>query len=138
MAGVTGLTITASGVTSLLHGTVTFARTGINVGNDIYKIKEAISNNSQGSGTNTGKWHKGSYSSAEESLNKHFAKHGAEVGAKDVDQYLRKVESFAQNLKGAREVKISGATEGVYRYYKNGKYIDIIKSTKEIISFGSQ
>lgn len=83
-----------------------------------------------------GKWHKGSFSSPEESLIKHFKKHGAEVGATNVEQYLRKAESFANNLRGATKKPISGATSGVIRYYKNGKYIDIVDG--KIISFGKQ
>lgn len=84
----------------------------------------------------TGKWGKGSFETAAESLEAHFAKHGAEVGAKDIDQYLRKAEAFAQNLRGATKSPVPGATPGVMRYRKNGKYIDI-DPDGNIISFGT-
>ena len=87
--------------------------------------------------TNCGKWNKGSFDSQEDSLNKHYNKHGDEVGAKDMQQYLRKAESFAQNLRGAKKARISGHTQGVTRYYKNGKYIDLAPDGT-IISFGKQ
>lgn len=71
-------------------------------------------------------------------MQKHFEKHGEEVGAKNVQQYLRKAEEFARNLKGARKARnIPGETANVTRYYKNGKYIDLA-SDGTIISFGKQ
>ncbi|EMO0474983.1 VENN motif pre-toxin domain-containing protein [Pluralibacter gergoviae] len=82
-------------------------------------------------------WHQGSFGSSEDSLQKHYEKNGKEVGATSTEQYLRKAQAFADDLKGARKTNISGATEGVTRYYKNGKYIDIAGNGK-IISFGKQ
>jgi RHS repeat-associated protein len=70
------------------------------------------------------------------SIEYHFAEHQAEVGAKNLWQYLRKAQGFAQNLKGATSHPVEGATEGVTRYIKNGKYIDLT-ADKKIISFGS-
>ncbi|EPX60107.1 hypothetical protein D187_002193 [Cystobacter fuscus DSM 2262] len=83
------------------------------------------------------RWHEGSYDSPLDSLQKHFAKHGAEVGAKDVSQYLRKARGFAQNIKGAQKFPIEGATEGVIRYVKSGKYIDLAPDGR-IVSFGAR
>jgi len=57
------------------------------------------------------------------------------VGAEDVAQYIRKAEGFAQNLRGATKSYVDGAVEGVIRYKKNGKYIDIAPDGT-IISFG--
>ena len=74
---------------------------------------------------------------AADSLADHFRKHGAEVGAKDIDQYLRKAEAFAQNLRGATKSAVEGATPGVTRYKKLGKYVDIDRDGN-IISFGLQ
>ena len=85
----------------------------------------------------TGRWGKGSFATAAESLEYHFAEHGAEVGATNVDQYLRKAEGFAQNLRGATKSPVDGATPGVIRYKKLGKYIDIDREGN-IISFGTQ
>ncbi|WP_339098536.1 polymorphic toxin-type HINT domain-containing protein [Candidatus Enterococcus palustris] len=84
------------------------------------------------------KWHKGTFSDAKASLIKHFEKHGAEVKANSLEQYLNKAEDFSRKLKGARTKKIDYPTPNVVRYYKNGKYIDIHKPTGKIISFGKQ
>jgi uncharacterized sporulation protein YeaH/YhbH (DUF444 family) len=88
-------------------------------------------------GLRTGKWGPGSHGTAERSLRKHFEDHGREVGANDIDQYLRKAEGFAQNLKGATKSKVAGATQNVTRYKKNGNYIDL-DADGNIISFGAQ
>lgn len=83
-------------------------------------------------------WHEGSKNTPEESLQKHFEKHGKEVNAETAEQYLNKAKAFSENLKGARVVvNVGKYTEGVTRYYKNGKYIDIAPD-KRIISFGKQ
>ena len=79
---------------------------------------------------------KGSFDSPEGSLDYHFNKHGKEVGAENIEQYLRKATEFAKNLRGARTVKLNNPTPGVIRYYKNGKYLD--KLGDKIISFGKQ
>lgn len=83
----------------------------------------------------TGRWAKGSYKSAEESLIAHFNKHGVSVGAKDVDQYLRKATNFSGQLRGASKSPIKGATPNVMRYKKLGKFIDL-DNLGNIISFG--
>jgi hypothetical protein len=82
-----------------------------------------------------GSWSKGSFGSAKQSAIWHFKKHGAEVGAKDVEQYIRKAEQFARNLRGAKKSKVRGSTEGVTRYKKNGKYVDLAPNGS-IVSFG--
>lgn len=81
------------------------------------------------------KWHEGSYDSPEESLEAHFEKHGAELGAKDSAQYLRQAEGFARNLRGAVRGPVDGYTDGVMRYVKNGRYIDIAPDGR-FVSFG--
>ena len=85
--------------------------------------------------TGAQKWAQGSYGSPEESLQAHYNKHKDEVGAKDAEQYLRKAEDFAKNLRGATKKSVPGYTDGVTRYYKNGKYIDL-DPDGNIISFG--
>jgi hypothetical protein len=82
-------------------------------------------------------WHEGSYASPLRSLQEHFAKHGAELGAKDVAHYPRKARAFAQNLRGAQSFPVEGATEGVVRYVKKGQYIDRAPDGR-IISFGAR
>jgi RHS repeat-associated protein len=84
----------------------------------------------------TGKWGKGGFGSAADSLFYHFEKHGASVGAETVEQYLIKAQAFASRLTRAHRFPVEGATEGVVRYVKAGKYIDIAPG-KIIISFGS-
>ena len=67
----------------------------------------------------------------------HFNKHGAEVGAQDVEQYVRKAEAFKQNLRGANSYPVYGEVPGVKRYVKNGKYIDLAPDGS-IVSFGAR
>lgn len=58
------------------------------------------------------------------------------VGAKDIEQYIRKAEEFAKIAKkGSTKSPVKGEVEGVIRYMKNGKYIDIAPDGS-IISFG--
>ena len=63
---------------------------------------------------------------------------GDGVGAKNTEQYLRKAEEFAKNAKkGSTKSRVRGEVEGVIRYKKNGKYIDIAPD-RSIVSFGKQ
>lgn len=82
-------------------------------------------------------WHPGSYTSSEASLLDHFLRHGIEVGAEDVEQYLRKALGFKQNLRRAQRSFPQGATEGTIRYVKSGRYIDLAPDGR-IISFGRE
>lgn len=82
------------------------------------------------------KWGEGSFDSVEDSIEYHYKTHGEEVGASDLRQYLRKAKEFARNLKRARNLgEVDGATPGVIRYEKNGRYIDLAPNG-DIISFG--
>ena len=69
-------------------------------------------------------WGKGSFSDKEE------------VGADSLFQYLRKAKAFSKNLRGAKKSNVMGATKGVIKYEKNGKYIEIAPNG-DIISFGT-
>jgi len=81
-------------------------------------------------------WIKGSFDTLEESLYYHYKTHGAEVGAADLAQYMRKAEEFSRTAKkGSVKSKVSGAVSGVIRYKKNGKYIDLAPDGG-IVSFG--
>lgn len=53
-----------------------------------------------------------------------------------MEQYLNKAQAFANNLRRARSFPVEGATEGVTRYVKVGRYIDIAPDGS-IISFGA-
>ena len=80
-------------------------------------------------------WGQGSFDSVEDSLRYHFKEHGKEVGAADIDQYVRKAENFSWKLGGARKSYPPNGTPGAIRYTKNGKYI-IIGPDGKILSFG--
>ena len=81
------------------------------------------------------KWGKWSFDDVDDSIEHHYKKHDEEVGASDFRQYLRKAKEFARNLKRARRIgEVKGATPGVVRYEKMGKYIDLAPNG-DIISF---
>ena len=84
---------------------------------------------------NACEWNKGSFDTPEESLEYHYKEHGNEVGANSIEQYIRKAENFMRNLKGAKKHEVDGFVDGVIRYIKNGKYIDLAPD-KSVISFG--
>lgn len=132
----------AAGAVQVKYGNAVLVASTSNFGNDFSRLRELSSNKGSSktgqSSLDTGKWNKGASNTAEESLRKHYNKHGEEVGATSPEQYLRKAEDFSKNLKGARKAyNIPGYTEGVTRYYKNGKYIDLAPDGT-IISFGKQ
>ena len=108
------------------------------------RIQKSESSKGNGDGknsqenANSSEWNKGSFDSSQESLDYHFNKHGEEVGAKNTEQYLRKAEEFAKNAKkGSTKSRVRGEVEGVIRYKKNGKYIDIAPDGS-IVLFGQQ
>ena len=113
---------------------------------NMFDVRIQKSESSKGNGdvknsqenANSSVWNKGSFDSSQESLDYHFNKHGEEVGAKNTEQYLRKAEEFAKNAKkGSTKSRVRGEVEGVIRYKKNGKYIDIAPDGS-IVSFGKQ
>jgi len=79
-------------------------------------------------------WAKGSFPSVSESIKYHFARHGTEVSAEDIWQYLRKSAAFARNLRGARTSMLE---IGVTRHMKNGCYV-IKDEAEKILSFGRE
>ena len=81
-------------------------------------------------------WGKGSFSDKEATIKYHYNKHKEEVGADSLLQYLRKAKAFSKNLRGAKKREVTGATKGVIKYEKNGKYIEIAPNG-DIISFGT-
>ena len=81
-------------------------------------------------------WGKGSFSDKEATIKYHYNKHKEEVGADSLLQYLRKAKAFSKNLRGAKKSNVMGATKGVIKYEKNGKYIEIAPNG-DIISFGT-
>ena len=81
-------------------------------------------------------WGKGSFSDKEATIKYHYNKHKEEVRADSLLQYLRKAKAFSKNLRGAKKREVTGATKGVIKYEKNGKYIEIVPNG-DIISFGT-
>ena len=64
--------------------------------------------------------------------------HGEEVGADNIEQYVRKAEEFAKKAKkGSSKSYVDGDVDGVIRYKKNGKCIDIAPD-ETIVSYGAQ
>ena len=82
--------------------------------------------------TLVGGWSKGTFAKVSETLDYHFAKHGFEVGAENLVQYMRKAAAFGSNLRGAQRTVLEG---GATRYVKNGYYI-IKDQAGKILSFG--
>jgi hypothetical protein len=78
------------------------------------------------------RWGPGTFETIGDSLEYHFAKHGGEVGADSMLQYLRKAEGFSNRLRGAQRVALE---DGATKYIKDGKYI-IMSAEKKILSFG--
>ncbi|MEG3857970.1 S8/S53 family peptidase, partial [Microcoleus sp. herbarium12] len=91
---------------------------------------------------NTRSWHPGGSATPEISVKQHFKNHGAEVGAKNMEEYIQLAEQFKQVVLNDRRIQgrpISGATPNVSRYESGGKYIDLVdlgQGRYGIISFG--
>ena len=145
----TGGVSTAVSVPAAASG-IAIAGTGLAVSGSalakMFDVRIQKSESSKGNGdgknsrenANSSEWNKGSFDSSQESLDYHFNKHGEEVGAKNTEQYLRKAEEFAKNAKkGSTKSRVRGEVEGVIRYNKNGKYIDIVPDGS-IVLFGKQ
>ena len=144
----TGGVSTAVSVPAAASG-IAIAGTGLAISGSalakMFDVRIQKSESSKGNGdgknsqenANSSEWNKGSFDSSQESLDYHFNKHGEEVGAKNTEQYLRKAEEFAKNAKkGSTKSRVRG-DEGVIRYKKNGKYIDIAPDGS-IVLFGKQ
>lgn len=145
----TGGVSTAISVPAAASG-IAIAGTGLAISGSalakMFDVRIQKSESSKGNGdgknsqenANSSEWNKGSFDSSQESLDYHFNKHGDGVGAKNTEQYLRKAEEFAKNAKkGSTKSRVRGEVEGVIRYKKNGKYIDIAPDGS-IVLFGKQ
>lgn len=90
-------------------------------------------------------WSVGGRGTRENCLNYHYIKHGGEVGATNICEYVRKAELFRSttipNLKLQPVKKVIGATPNVYRYRDAFYYLDVQcingKPYGELVSFGS-
>ena len=79
-----------------------------------------------------GAWSRGTFSKVSESLDYHFHKHGFEVGARSLVDYMRKASAFASNLRGATRTQLEN---GLTRYVKSGYYV-IKDQAGKIVSYG--
>ena len=84
-------------------------------------------------------WGPGTFGTPEANLDKHFVRHGREVGASTVESYAKKADLFRAAVKkdpGAfRKSRVHGYTENVFRYRGTDKYVDLTLDFR-IISFG--
>lgn len=86
-------------------------------------------------------WGKGSYHTSEDSLRDHALRHAEKLGLnpKDIVAYLKKATNFADTVvqRGVKASKyVEGFTVNIRRYVYLGKYIDMDKINKVIVSFG--
>lgn len=76
-------------------------------------------------------WSKGTLPTVAKSIKYYFVRHGKEVSAADVWQYLRKAEAFERNLRGAR-------TSILRNYFSRYmKTVIILSKTKQVKLFRS-
>lgn len=121
--------INASGLAVSGHGLGVFTSAWSSLG-DGYHFEDRSYNNKNG------EWGNGKFDNATDNIQDHFEKHGDEVGASSVEQYMRKAQEFARTVKkGVSPSPVPGTTRDVLRYRKNGKYIDLAPNGS-IISFG--
>jgi hypothetical protein len=76
----------------------------------------------------------GTYRTVAALIKAHFLEHGAEVGARNIGQYMRKATAFARNLRRARVIELENRAK---RYIKNGYYV-IKDEAGKILSYGRQ
>ncbi|HEV7767326.1 MAG TPA: RHS repeat-associated core domain-containing protein [Thermoanaerobaculia bacterium] len=79
-----------------------------------------------------GAWGKGAFPTLAKTIAYHFGKHGGEVGAGNVLQYMRKAYEFNRNLRGAEKTALEN---GAIRYVKKGYYV-IKDKAGNILSYG--
>ncbi|MBM7689663.1 LXG domain-containing protein [Enterococcus ureilyticus] len=120
---------TASGTAAMAHGSGTIVNAFGSL-LDGYHFEDRSYTNKNG------EWGKGKFDNAMDNVQEHFEKHGEEVGAFCLEQYMRKAQEFARTVKkGVKPSPVPGITTDVLRYRKNGKYIDLAPDGS-IISFG--
>ncbi|MGM0219479.1 hypothetical protein [Enterococcus sp. AZ126] len=104
--------INASGLAVLGHGAGVFTSAWASLGDGYLYEDNSYTNKN-------GEWGAGGTDSSELNVQKHFKKHGDEVGASTIDEYKRKAEEFARTVKkGVKPSNVGGATPGVRRYRK--------------------
>jgi hypothetical protein len=82
-------------------------------------------------------WGKGSYDDVLKNVMAHYRKHGAEVGAVDIDDYMFKGIA-AMISRSGRGKPVEGFTEGVRRFAVHGtnRYVDVDTILEKVISYG--
>lgn len=79
-------------------------------------------------------WSRATQETVADSIRYHFRKHGDDVAAANVWQYLRKAYGMRRSLRGARRIALD---EGKVRYTKNERFL-ILDGQGKIISFGPE
>lgn len=82
-------------------------------------------------------WGKGSYDDVLKNVMAHYRKHGSEVGAVDIDDYMFKGIA-AMISRSGRGKPVEGFTEGVRRFTVHGtnRYVDVDTILEKVISYG--
>jgi hypothetical protein len=85
------------------------------------------------------RWGAGSFGDVTNNVMFHFRKHGAEVRATDVNDYMRKAIQAMESRRGRGEM-VEGVTEGVRRFRVHGvnRYVDVDTILEKVISFGAR
>lgn len=78
-------------------------------------------------------WARASFNTTADSIRYHFRRHGHELGAAHVWQYLRQAHSLRWNLRGARRTELGA---GKIHYTKRHRFL-ILDAQGRIISYGA-
>lgn len=101
-------------------------------------VKTTSSGHRQIESVYSSQWHKGADPTLYGAINKHYKKHKLEIGSTNIEAYVRSSITFRSTVNKSPDALVPGATPNVYRWRKNGKYIDLYgaKNTGLIISYG--
>lgn len=126
-------TVEPTGIASAAKGALEgdYTRVGVSLAGAVLHIG-GVSVTMREAKSLVGAFGKGTFETVSKSIKYHFAEHGAEVGAKNVVQYMRQAIAFARNLRGVQRTALEG---GATRYVKNGYYV-IKNKAGEILSYG--
>ena len=84
-----------------------------------------------------GKWDKGTFDSQEGSAEYHFDRHGEDVGAGNIWDYLKMAKQASARIKIGQGCPVPGEAPGVLRYFiGRSEYIDMVGD--RIISYGGK
>jgi len=139
-----GIALSADGVVTAGAGITIAYTAAANLDDDFSKFQCEQRNNDVSEYLDD--WSAADRGSSGANMEYHYIKHGTEVGAKNLPDYCRKARAFRDTVlkKRLSHYRIGGATDNVYRWKFNGKYIDmeVIQQAGttiyKIVSFGLQ